>query len=94
MCPGSQSGSGSEAVPQCLRKGKSTQVFKKQIKPRLLQCKMYMNLKTQEILQADILPGHYSSRVVLKVIPLNIRPMKAIAFKVRKTCMLADCIEP
>lgn len=55
---------------------------------------MYMNLKTQEILQADILPGHYSSRVVLKVIPLNIRPMKAIAFKVRKTCILADCIEP
>lgn len=94
MCPGSQLGSGSEAVLQCLLKGKSTQVFKRQTKPQLLQSKMYMNLKTQEILQVDILSGHCSSHAVLKVIPLNIRSMKTIAFKVRKICTFPDCIKP
>lgn len=94
MCPGSQRGSGSEPVRQHLLKGKSTQVLKRQTKLRLLQKKMYMNLKTQEILQVDILSGQCSSRVVLKVILLTIRPMKAIAFNVRKTCVFPDCIKP
>lgn len=82
---------GSTTVPI---RGEDTQVFKRQTKLRPLQSKICAEpKKSQEILQVDILSGHCSSCVVLKVIPLNIRPMKAIAFKVRKIYMFPDCIK-
>lgn len=51
-------GSGSEAVPQHLHKGKSKQVFKRQTKLWFLKSKICISLKTPEILQgtaADVL---------------------------------------
>lgn len=50
--------------------------------------------KHQEIMQNDILSGQGSSLVVVEVTPLSTSPVKAIAFKVRKSCLLLDCIKP
>lgn len=84
VCPGSQRSSGSEAELQWLLRRKSTLT-----KRSLLQSTMYMNLQAQEILQVGTLSGNSSSRVVLKVIPFSIRPMKALHLKLGKCSLIA-----
>lgn len=89
----SQRGSASGAVPQSLPKGMSTQVvFKRQ------NCDSYKakhaEPKKPSGDYADRLLSGQCSSLVLKVIPLNTRPVKAIAFKGKKICLLSDCIKP